>query len=78
MPWAIKSRSDTDQVWCEIDKDGVETGVYKYEFVTDPPGTPKQVQVFKRTLPFKKLSVIAASGVGVGVAAAEIIRHFVS
>jgi len=75
--WKIKSQSDTDRVYCEVDKDGVETGVYKYEFVTDPPGTPREVQAFKRVLPLRKVAAISAAGASVGIAAAEIIRHFV-
>lgn len=32
MSWVLKSESDTDKVFAEVDKNGDETGSYRYEF----------------------------------------------
>lgn len=76
MVWKIKSRSDTDDVWAEYDKDGNETGKFHYDFkvagigehLVHGAGIPKAVNT-------RRLVIAAVSGGVLAAGLVEVASH---
>lgn len=77
--WVVKSESNVDRVWVEVDSNGNETGEWRYESLT--ADTPEVVGVDKLGRPVikvnraRQLAIVAGSS-AVAVAAIEIARQF--
>lgn len=78
MPWQLKSESDIEQVFVEVDEDGVETGAHRIEWrderpptwgTHDPTGTPT---VISAPAPRRRRGRAAASFAGRAAAAGAI------
>jgi len=55
MQWVLKSESDTDRVYVQIDRHGAETGQFRYELDGQEPihvtQAPAPVVKHKRSVP---------------------------
>jgi hypothetical protein len=71
--WIVKSESDTDRVWVEVDDKGRETGEIRYEFATADGSLTVVPERAKRTAPLWSIAL----GAAIGTAAIEIARRVV-